>query len=231
MAPPVGTCGAMLTGMTRTSGGRLAAAIVVGLAVLPLSGCLYAQIPEHPTVVDDDPAPTDDPTDQPSAEGMSFADGASLSPTSYVEWGDGLFADDAWEIVKPDDGNGGWTYGTVDGTCTAQFWQGHIDNIMTAGDDSLSSDAMMATFLEGGATTAEITPLASTSAFSYQVAGNASVENRMVTGSGDGREWNLAARAFTAIGVGLYVVVDCTGGDIGSVWDEVVTKNSIVITP
>ncbi|MBW8761368.1 MAG: hypothetical protein JF592_02145 [Microbacterium sp.] len=219
--------------MTRTSGGRLAAAIVVGLAVLPLSGCLYAQIPEHPTVVDDDPVPTDDPVDEPTEEpvaGMSFADGATLSPSSYVEWGDGFFADDSWKIVKPDDGNGGWTYGTVDGTCTAQFWQGHIDNIMTAGDDSVSSDAMMATFLEGGATTADITPLASTSGFSYQTAGNTAVENRMVSGSGDGVEWTLAARAFTAVGVGLYVVVDCTGGDVDAVWDEVVSKNAIVIT-
>ena len=219
--------------MTRTSGGRLAAAIIVGLAVLPLSGCLYAQIPEHPTVVDDDPVPTDDPVDEPTEEpvdGMSFADGATLSPSSYVEWGDGFFADDSWKIVKPDDGNGGWTYGTVDGTCTAQFWQGHIDNIMTAGDDSVSSDAMMATFLEGGATTADITPLASTSGFSYQTAGNTAVENRMVSGSGDGVEWTLAARAFTAVGVGLYVVVDCTGGDVDAVWDEVVSKNAIVIT-
>jgi hypothetical protein len=219
--------------MTRTSGGRLAAAIIVGLAVLPLSGCLYAQIPEHPTIVDDDPIPTDDPVDEPTAEpvdGMSFADGATLSPSSYVEWGDGFFADDSWKIVKPDDGNGGWTYGTVDGTCTAQFWQGHIDNIMTAGDDSVSSDAMMATFLEGGATTADITPLASTSGFSYQTAGNTAVENRMVSGSGDGVEWTLAARAFTAVGVGLYVVVDCNGGDIDAVWDEVVSKNAIVIT-
>lgn len=219
--------------MTRTSGGRLAAAIIVGLAVLPLSGCLYAQIPEHPTIVDDDPIPTDDPVDEPTEEpvdGMSFADGATLSPSSYVEWGDGFFADDSWKIVKPDDGNGGWTYGTVDGTCTAQFWQGHIDNIMTAGDDSVSSDAMMATFLEGGATTADITPLASTSGFSYQTAGNTAVENRMVSGSGDGVEWTLAARAFTAVGVGLYVVVDCTGGDVDAVWDEVVSKNAIVIT-
>jgi hypothetical protein len=219
--------------MTRTSGGRLAAAIIVGLAVLPLSGCLYAQIPEHPTIVDDDPIPTDDPVDEPTEEpvdGMSFADGATLSPSSYVEWGDGFFADDSWKIVKPDDGNGGWTYGTVDGTCTAQFWQGHIDNIMTAGDDSVSSDAMMATFLEGGATTAEITPLASTSGFSYQTAGNTAVENRMVSGSGDGVEWTLAARAFTAVGVGLYVVVDCTGGNIDAVWDEVVSKNAVVIT-
>jgi hypothetical protein len=219
--------------MTRTSGGRLAAAIIVGLAVLPLSGCLYAQIPEHPTIVDDDPIPTDDPVDEPTEEpvdGMSFADGATLSPSSYVEWGDGFFADDSWKIVKPDDGNGGWTYGTVDGTCTAQFWQGHIDNIMTAGDDSVSSDAIMATVLEGGATTADITPLASTSGFSYQTAGNTAVENRMVSGSGDGVEWTLAARAFTAVGVGLYVVVDCTGGDVDAVWDEVVSKNAIVIT-
>lgn len=220
--------------MTRTSGGRLAAAIIVGLAVLPLSGCLYAQIPEHPTIVDHDPAPTAEPTDgpidEPSAESMSFADGAALSPSAYVEWGDGFFADSAWQIVKPDDGNGGWTYGTVDGTCTAEFWQGHIDSIMTAGDDSVSSDAMMATFLGGGTTTAEITPLASTSGFSYQTGGNTEVENRVVSGSGDGVEWTLAARAFTAVGVGLYVVVDCTGGDIDAVWNEVVSKNAIVIT-
>ncbi|MFT4156958.1 MAG: hypothetical protein QM630_03395 [Microbacterium sp.] len=226
--------------MTRTSAGRLTGAIFLGLVALPLSGCLYAQIPEHPTVVDDDPAFTDEPIDEPDGDSdgsvdvepqMGFADGASLTSTSYVEWGDGLFTDDGWEVVAPDDGNGGWTYGTIDGTCTAQFWQGYIDNIMIAGDDSVSSDAMMAHFLEGDVTTEEITELATTSAFGYQFSGNDSVENRMVTGSGDGFEWILGARAFTAVGVGVYVIVDCTDGDVDAVWDEVVSKNPIMITP
>lgn len=217
---------------------RLAAASVVALAVLPLSGCLYAQIPVNvPDGDGPDPSPTAIPSEQPSDEpsgdlpsSMTFADGTDIPASAYIQWGDGFVVDDGWKIVKPDDGNGGWTYGTVDDTCTAQFWQGLIPDVPTvAGDDSVSSDAMLAVIL-GEADAAAITPLSTTGGFSYQVGGNAEVENRQVLGQEADRQWEMAARAFTATGVGLYVIVDCTGGDIDATMAEVIDKNAVVIS-
>lgn len=212
---------------------RLAAVSVVALAVLPLSGCLYAQIPVNvPDGDGPEPTPTAGPTGEASGDlpaSMAFTDGADIPASAYIQWGDGFIADDGWKIVKPDDGNGGWTYGTTDDTCTAQFWQGLIPDVPTvAGDDSVSSDAMLAVLL-GEADAAAITPLATTGAFSYQIGGNADVENRQVDGVDGERQWSMSARAFTATGVGLYVIVDCTGGDIDATMAEVVDKNAVII--
>lgn len=226
--------------MRRTSGGRLAAAIIVGLAALPLSGCLYAQIPaydpsaEEPTPAPSQTAPTTDPPDDGATGGipatMTFADGADVPASAYIQWSDGLMFDDGWTSVTPDDGNGRWTDGTVDGTCTAEFWQGFTSDVATTpGDDSVSSDAMIAQLLSD-ATTAEITPLATTVQLGYQVSGEPVVDARQVTGAGEGREWTITARAFTATGVGLYVIVDCTGGDIAATFADIVDKNAVLIT-
>ncbi|OAN39016.1 hypothetical protein [Microbacterium sp. H83] len=216
---------------------RFAAVAAVALAVLPLSGCLYAQIPVNvPDGDGPDPVPTTSPTDEPADETsgalpttMSFADGADLPATAYIQWGDGLIVDDGWTTVKPDDGNGGWTYGTADGLCTAQFWQGLISDVPTVpGDDAASSDAMLAVIL-GETDTAAISTAATTSAFSYQIGGNADVESRQLVGDAGDRQWVMATRAFTATGVGLSVIVDCTGGDVNAVMAEVVDKNAVVI--
>jgi len=220
---------------------RLTAVSVVVLAVLPLSGCVYAQIPANvPSGDGPDPVPTaspsalpsDEPSEDPAGDlpsSMSFADGAALPSTAYIQWGDGLIVDEGWKSVKPDDGNGGWTYGTVDDTCTAQFWQGLIPDVPTVpGDDSASSDAMLAVIL-GESDVAAISTAATTGAFSYQIGGNAEVENRRIVGDAGDRRWIMAARAFTATGVGLYTIVDCTGGDIEATMAEVAEKNAVVI--
>lgn len=213
---------------------RLAAVSAVALAVLPLSGCLYAQIPAS-TPDDDGPTPTPTASASEGTSGgdlpstLTFGEGADLPATAYIQWGDGFIVDDGWKIVKPDDGNGGWTYGTIDDTCTAQFWQGLIPDVPTvAGDDSASSDAMLAVIL-GESDASAITPLATTGGFTYQVGGNTDVENRQVDGEAGERRWSMAARAFTATGVGLYVIVDCTGGDIEATMAEVVEKNAVIV--
>jgi hypothetical protein len=221
---------------------RLTAVAVVALVVLPLSGCLYAQIPtDVPSGEGPDPVPTAGPSDLPSDEpsdapvgdlpaSMSFADGVAVPSSAYIQWGDGLIVDEGWKTVKPDDGNGGWTYGTVDDTCTAQFWQGLIPDVPTVpGDDSASSDAMLAVIL-GESDVAAISTAATTGAFSYQIGGNSDVEARRLLGDDGGdRRWIMAARAFTATGVGLSVIVDCTGGDVEARMAEVVEKNAVVI--
>ena len=231
---------ARLTAMTRTSQTsplfRLAAVAIVAVAVLPLSGCLFAQIPNSAKPTEStppsEPAPTDEPAEEPSGgTTMTFAEGLDLSSSAYIEWGDGFLTDDAWTTVKPDDGNGRWTYGTVDGTCTVEFWQGRISDVpVVTGDDSASSDAILGVLLQ--TPTEEITPVATTGEFSYQLGGGGGVENRQVVGTDGDRTWTMAARAFTTVGVGLYVIVDCTGGlGAEATMDLVNEANAIVVTP
>lgn len=217
--------------MSRSRSVRLAAAAFIAVATLPLGGCVAAQIPSEPET-DVEPTSAPEPTESASAaekppETLTFEDGALLPESVYIEWGDSLMTDEGWEVTSPDDGNGGWIYGTLDGTCTAQFWQGFTSDIQTTpGDDSGSSDAILAALLQTDAAT--VTQHATDGAFSYQIGGNADVANRQVTGQQDGREWIMAARAFTATGVGAYVIVDCTGGDVNAVFTEVVEKNAII---
>ena len=225
--------------MTRTSQIspllRLAAAAVVVTAVLPLSGCLFAQIPTggpSESAPSSGPEATDEPAEEPAGGStLTFDEGQELSSSPYIEWGDGFLADDDWKSVTPDDGNGGWTYGTLDDTCTAQFWQGRTSDVAVVdGDDSASSDAILGVLLQ--TPTADITPVATTGEFSYLVGGAGGVETRQVVGTEGGRTWTMAARAFTATGVGLYVIVDCTGG-IGAeaTMDLVNEANAVVVTP
>lgn len=211
---------------------RLAAALVVTAALLPLSGCIYAQIPADAPAAEDTTTPA--PEETSTADGipttLSFDDGLSLPSTAYIQWGDGLLVDEGWEMASPDDGQGNWSYATVDGSCTAHFWQGTIGaDMQVAGDDSATSDSVIAAVL--GGSPEDITPNATTGAFSYQVGGNDAVENRQVVGQDTGRTWIMAARAFSEVGVGLYVIVDCTTGDPAAVLAEIADTNSVVVTP
>ncbi|AZS42132.1 hypothetical protein ABTZ44_07900 [Microbacterium oxydans] len=210
---------------------RLTAAAVATLAVLSLSGCLYAQIPTgSPSDAPSAGTETDAPADGPSGSTLTFAEGLDLTSDTYIEWGDGLVVDDGWKIVAPDDGNGGWTYGTVDGTCTARFWQGHTTDVaVVPGDDSASSDAILGVLLQ--MPTADITPLATTGEFSYMAGGNGGVETRQVVGVDGSRTWLMAARAFTQTGVGLSVIVDCTAGDAEATMAKINEENAVVVTP
>jgi hypothetical protein len=208
--------------------------MLAGVA-LPLSGCLFAQIPSGESTESrpsEDPGATDEPTEEPSGgTTLTFAEGLELSDSSYIEWGDGFLTDEAWKTTAPDDGNGGWTYGTVDDTCTAEFWQGRITDVpVVDGDDSASSDAILGVLLQS--TTADITAVSTTGEFSYQVGGSGGVENRQVVGTDGDRTWMMAARAFTTVGVGVYVIVDCTGGAGAEATMELVNEaNALVVTP
>lgn len=220
--------------MTRTSSSiplRLASTAIAAVAVLSLSGCLYAQIPAgSPTYIPSSSPETDAPSDESSGSTLTFAEGLDLASDTYIEWGDGLVVDEGWKIVSPDDGNGGWTYGTVDGTCTARFWQGYTTDVpVVAGDDSASSDAILGVLLQ--TPTSEVTPLATTGEFSYMAGGNGGVETRQVVGVDGSRTWLMAARAFTQTGVGLSVVVDCTAADAEATLAAINEENAVVVTP
>ena len=219
--------------MTRTSSIplRLAATAIAVTGVLSLSGCLYAQIPAtSPTDATSPSTETDAPVDEAPGSTLTFAEGLDLADDTYIEWGDGLMADDGWKTVSPDDGNGGWTYGTVDGTCTARFWQGYTTDVpVVDGDDSASSDAILGVLLQ--TPTSEVTALATTGEFSYMAGGSGGVEMRQVAGVDGSRTWLMAARAFTQTGVGLSVIVDCTAGDAEATMAAINEENAVVVTP
>lgn len=216
--------------MTRTSGGRLAAAIVLALAALPLSGCLYAQIPEHPTIIDDPIStdePIEDPTDGPSTglpATMSFTDGASLPATAYIQWGDGLFADDGWQLSSPDDGNGNWAYTSTDGLCTAAFWQGRLEGLETVTDDDRTTTEDVLEYFLGTGLQFQ------TASLSYQTGGTRVLDALIASWTESGHERAVISRGFGVPGVGIYLSLDCTGGDIIMVMSELIDANSVIIT-
>ncbi|MGW9157368.1 MULTISPECIES: hypothetical protein [unclassified Microbacterium] len=205
------------------------AAAIVTLAILPLSGCLYSQIPVASPSEAPSPGTETGETEAPvGGTTLSFDEGLELSNDAYIEWGDGFLADERWETISPDDGNGGWTYGTADGTCTVRFWQGHMTDVpVVESDDSASSDAILGVLLE--TPTADITPVATTGEFSYMTGGTGGVEMRQVSAVEGSRSWLMAARAFTQTGVGLYTIVDCTANDAEKIMDAVNEANAIVV--
>lgn len=214
---------------------RVAAVVVVAVATLPLTGCLSAQIPAaqpSETTPSSEPEVSEEPTDPAGSTTVTFDEGKDLPTTAYIEWGDGFLADETWKTVSPDDGNGGWTYGTADDSCTAQFWQGRISDVpVVEGDDSTSSDAILGVLLDSP--TEEITAVATTGEFSSQIGGTGGVENRQLIGAEGERTWLMAARAFTNVGVGLYVIVDCdgTGANAEETMGLVNEANAVVVAP
>ncbi|MEU4014466.1 hypothetical protein AB0E56_04295 [Microbacterium sp. NPDC028030] len=211
----------------------LAVTTLAAVTVVSLSGCLYSQIPEagpSSAPSSESGSPSEAPSEGAQGSTLTFEEGLDLASDTYIEWGDGFLADERWETVSPDDGNGGWTYGTADGTCTVRFWQGHLTDVpIVEGDDSASSDAILGVLLE--TPTADITPVATTGEFSYMAGGSGGVEMRQVSAVEGSRSWLMAARAFTQTGVGLYTIVDCTANDAEKIMGDVNEANAVVVTP
>ena len=222
--------------MTRTRFARLAAATVVAVALLPLSGCVYAQIPTDVPAAEPSASsePSETPSDEPStsSETLTFAEGLDLTSSSFVQWGDGLMVDDEWKVASPDDGNGNWSYSTLDDSCTVHFWQGTLGSgIAVPGDDSATTDALIAAIL-GGAP-ADVTPNAKNGELSYQLGGSGGVDARQVIGEETGRTWIMTARGFSQVGAGLYMIADCTGtqADVEAIIDQVNAKSAVIVVP
>lgn len=225
--------------MTRVRG--LVGAVVLGMAAITLSGCVYAQIPAEsspdpvPEVSESTAPPEGTDAGDTDAGGLpeelTFAAGQELPDGVYIQWGDGFIADEGWKVVAPDNGHGEWTYGTVDDACTARFWQGLIrdSEVKDEGvrDDQKGSDLLIGSVL--GLSEAEVAGAVNTSEFSYLVGGTGGVENRWASGQDGDRSWIVAARSFTKPGVGLWVAVECYGVAAQPVMDEVNEKNPVVV--
>ena len=213
----------------------LIAGAVVGVAA-PLSGCIATQIPDSTTIPQTSPPATTEPAPEPEGETdglpttLTFAAGADLPDGAYIEWGDGLAYNDAWELTSPDDGNGNWGYTSTDDACTADFYQGLLGGNVDAssGDDSITSDEMIGVLT--GNDPVQITELGDTGMFSYQAPGSLNVEVRQLFSDAGEETWGVSARAFAEQGVGLSVTVQCTGLDALDVMGDIAEINPIVIT-
>ncbi|MBS1673178.1 MAG: hypothetical protein JSS74_04355 [Actinobacteria bacterium] len=210
---------------------RLGAVALLLAAALPLSACGFPFTPYaggatnlDPTVA---PEPTDSTTDDPSsAGGTLYFDQPSLPAGAHPEWTDGLIGDARWAVAKPDDGNGRWSYATVDGLCTVEFWQGSSSST-GAKDDRDASDLMLAALTQ--ATIADVTAAASDLTLKNATSGGYDIDSRAVQGNNDEATWVIQARVFEPAGAGLYFILDCTDGSAATVADEIVEKDPILI--
>jgi hypothetical protein len=216
---------------------RLGAAGLLLAAALPLSACGFPFTPYQGGAVRVDagdgttsPAPrdtdSDTTTDDPAGAGTLTFDGDSLPQGGRVEWSDGLIADAGWKVDKPDDGNGHWSYATVDGVCTVQFWQG-TTTPSGAKDDRGASDLMLATLTQ--AAIDDVTAAAADLGLKNATTGDYDIDSRAVQGDNDAATWVIQARVFEKAGVGLYFILDCTDGSASSVADEIVEKDPILV--
>lgn len=214
---------------------RIVRSLLAGLAIaacaIPLSGCLSAAIPD---AVEVSPTPSTSPTDDPGGgdplpdDTLTFEAGADLASDSRAEWADGLLSDEGWDYSLPDDGAGTWGYTTVDGSCTATFWQGTVSDL-NADDDRGASDAILAITL--GLRLDEVTPYAVDGRLSYQTPGNLGLDSRVISFTDEQGDYYVAARGFTGPRLGFSVIVDCETGAGRATVDEVLGANAIVVTP
>ena len=218
---------------TASSALRLGAVGLLLAAALPLSACGFPFTPyaggaknldatTAPTSTDEPTA--DDPTSS-STRSLRFGD-PTLPAGGHVEWSDGLIADSRWTVDKPDDGNGGWSYATVDGICVAQFWQG-TSTSTGAKDDREASDLMLAALTQ--ATIADVTAAARDLPLESASDGGYAIDSREVEGNNDAATWVIQARVFEKAGSGLYFILDCTDGSAATVADEIVQKNRVLV--
>lgn len=214
---------------------RLLTASALLAAGALLSGCIAASIPDksvaRPTPIETSsapatPTPTSSPTSTPKPSAtLTFADGARLPKSTYIEWGDGLAFDKGWSVNSPDDGNGNWSYINTDRSCTASFWQGRIIDSASA-DDRAASDVVLATFLK--ADVSQLAGKAGNSTFPYMTPGNTGADMRQLRGKESWGTWVLGARAFLATQTAMYIIVDCKNENAETVAKEVFTKSAIV---
>lgn len=217
---------------------RLGSAALLLAAALPLSACGFPLTPYAGDAVaagtdgspQPSPMPTDTTTGDPSASGSLLFSDASLPAGSHVEWSDGFVADSGWKVAKPDDGKGNWSYATVDGRCTAQFWQG-ASPTTGAKDDREASDLMLTALTQ--ASIADVTAAAVDMRLKNALTGAYDIDSRTVLGHNDATTWVVHTRMFQQAGAGLYFILDCPDGSpatVATVTDEVIEKNPIMIS-
>ena len=162
-------------------------------------------------VIDSIPTISPSPTLSPTVgDDLDWDAGAALTSSDRPEFLDSFAGDSTWKVASPDDGNGNWSYDTVDGSCTLAFYQGTLpgDVEIVRGDDRASS----ASFLQyiDGATAGDVSDLASDDTLAFGTGGDGSVDVLSLTGTDkENNNWITAARAFAETGSGLYLDLTC----------------------
>src|SRR6218665_438673 len=208
-------------------------AVVALVAATTLSGCFAVPDLSNARRIDVSEAPQPTPSDDTgvddgtvAATTMSFDDGAAIAPGSIAQWSDGLLTDDGWTLTSPDVGEGGWTYTSADGTCSAAFWQGQVYD-MTATDDRSASDFMLGALISADAATVEQAGQDGTLA--YFSGANRVADSRYISQVEADRSWAIAVRGFAVLKSTVYLIVDCSTDQAETVIDEVITKNPIIV--
>ncbi|MDR6868179.1 hypothetical protein J2Y69_002790 [Microbacterium resistens] len=228
----------------RSATGRwIGASVGIVLAgTLLLTGCAVTGAGEVPTAG----APTEEaspsasaspePSSGPAAgsavpDKLGFAEGAQLPSSIRPQWSDGFIADANWTVDAADDGNGYWSYKTVDGTCTASFWQGSLgtDIDVSSGDDRAVSDQVLQKV--GGLSPEALTEYGRDGLLGYQLGGEMLLESREASNQNADGWVRVAARGFATPRAGLLVLVECQGGDHDAVWADVMSKAAVLVIP
>lgn len=140
---------------------------------------------------------------------LTFGAGARLSDAWHAEWIDGFMADAAFEVARPDKGDGRWAYAQRATGCVVGFWQTALGPQEAGLDDRQVSDALLAA--DFGTDRQTIAPHASDDWLPYRIVGDKQVQTRSVGGSDPetGARYLVTARGFERIGVGLLTSIDC----------------------
>lgn len=194
-------------------------AVLSAFGIVALSGCSAAVPAASPPA-----APLVTVEDKGAPGTLTFDDGAALGPDAIAQWSEELFADPGWSLTSPDEGGGTWGYTTVDGTCTADFWQGKVFD-MTATDDRAASDFVIAAI--AGVELAKIQDLVNDNVVGFIFSDNPTAEYRRLGGTTPEHSQVIAVRGFAQLKAALYVVVDCASDQATTVADEVLSMSAI----
>jgi hypothetical protein len=206
------------------------AAAFLAAAVLPLSGCIYSQIPTEVTVLPE-PTPTPEGPEWPTevlSDTMYFEDWDKIPVTAVPHWEGDITTLPQWVLSEGDPTTGNWAYTRSEGSCSARVVQSYLyEDVAYPGEDSKTSDSYIA--VESGIPLGDVMAEATTRELDYMAPGAGKLDARqyVVPDSGGGRV--LIARAFTITARAVLMDVTCADGDAASALDEIFSVMHVMV--
>jgi hypothetical protein len=212
---------------------RRVGVVALAIGVVVLSGCTAqtSGSPESsrtPTTNQSKPATPTAESSPAAATGpetalpadLSFEAAGALPAGDWeVGWGDNFPDSPGFSVLRPDEGDGSYSYADTTTQCQMFFYQGSVTDLDMTQDDRTISDDFLATVLTGtveGATREDVAAHAFDDLVAqYPGPGTASTRTIWGTGS-DGGTWLHAARMFGAVGGGVYIGITCPDGQDAS---------------
>lgn len=209
---------------------RLSAAALTLMLAAPLSGC-FAEATAHEAPTADEKPLADDVTIEDKGDianyTMSFEDGETLTAPAIVEWTDDLAGDAGWTLTSPDDGEGSWQYTSADGTCTTDYWQGEMLD-MVAADDRAASDFVISALT--GLSSAELATRVEDRTLGYIFGENPTAAYRSFSSVSSERSWVIATRGFAALSAVAVLIVDCSSDRAENVAQSVIASSAFRVS-